>query len=285
MGLTGKQIAASAFLDVENFFYYSAKFKILKEYDQKNLVSHATCCGSGQKMRIRLSQDLCSFEVLTIKDYIFVLIIICHELAHYLNNHNSYTDTENLDSIAIEARADHFGAQILMTILTFGKNTLRNIAKYERSLTGDILFKAISEAINDIYHQIFKQGDVKRYPKSEHRVMLLTTGCLSFFNRFFGTLPEKISILFTLTVVLELNFPEYVYDQKQLFDGDAIQDRIYKVHQEIASKFQFKMHGLKFVYGYFLSANFDKTVEERNQYKQKLEDMIANWTILDSVKF
>jgi len=235
-------------------------------------------------MRIRLSYDLCSYDAVTIKDYIFVLIIICHELAHYLNNHTSHTDTESLDSVAIEARADHFGAQILMAILTFGKNTLKNITKYEKSLTQDVLFKAISEAIKDIYHKLFKQGDVKRYPMPEHRAMLLIAGCLSFFNRFFGKLPEQIALLFTIAVVRELNFPEHVYNEKQLSEGDNIQDRIYQVHQHISSNFQFNMDGIKNKYGYFLSANFDKTVEERRDYKQQLENMIAKWTILSSIK-
>jgi hypothetical protein len=283
MKLNGKQIAASAFLDVENFFYHSAKFKIVKEYDQKNMVTHATCSGVENKMRIRLSQDLCCFEAVTIKDYIFVLIIVCHELAHYLNNHNSHRDSENLDSIAIEARADHFGAQILMTLLTFGNNTLRNIAKYQNILTQDILFKAISEAIKDIYDKVFSQGGAKKYPNPEHRAMLLIAGCLSFFNRFYRPLPESITLLFVLTAIRELNFPEYLYDEKQLSEGDIIQDRIHKIHQDILSRFKFKMDGLKYKYGYFLSANFDQTMEERQQYKQQLDNMIANWTILNSV--
>jgi hypothetical protein len=281
MGLSGMQIAELAFSDIESFFYHSAKFRVRREYGQNNMKSHAMCSGSGEKMRIRLSQDFCEFQATSISDYMFMLIVLCHELAHYLNNHNSHADKEKLDSIAIEARADHFGAQIFMTILTFGNKTQKSIKDYQSDMTQKALFGAIAVAINDAYEKLFKPSASSMYPDPEHRTMLLIVGCLSFFNRYFRPLPEGFSMSFLITVIRVAKFVQNTDGEKQLSNGEVIQNRIHDVHREIESKARFRLEGVKFVYGYFLSSNFDQTVEERKAYKDKLDKMIGGWSILN----
>lgn len=281
MELSGRQIAESAFSDIERFFYHSANFKVRREYGQNNMTSHAMCSGSGEKMRIRLSQDFCEFKAASISDYMFMLIVLCHELAHYLNNHNTHSDKEKLDSIAVEAHADHFGAQIFMTLLTFGNKTKRSIKGYQSDMTRTALFGAIAVAINDVYEKLFKPSDSSRYPDPEHRAMLLIVGCLSFFNRYFRQLPEKFAVSFLISVMRVARFIQNIDGEKQLADAEVIQNRIYEVHREITSKARFRLDGVKFVYGYFLSANFDHTDEERKSYKEKLDQMIGGWSILD----
>lgn len=281
MGLSGMQIAESAFSDIESFFYHSANFRVRREYGQSNMKSHAMCSGSGEKMRIRLSQDFCEFQATSISDYMFMLIVLCHELAHYLNNHNSHAGKEKLDSIAIEARADHFGAQIFMTLLTFGNKTQKSIKGYQSDITQKALFGAIAVAINDAYEKLFKPSDSSMYPDPEHRNMLLIVGCLSFFNRYFRPLPEEFSMSFLITVIRGAKFVQNTDGEKQLSNGEVIQNRINDVHREIESKARFRLEGVKFVYGYFLSSNFDRTVEERKAYKDQLDKMIGGWSILN----
>lgn len=280
MELSGKQIAESAFSDIESFFYHSAKFSVRREYGQSNMKSHAMCSGSGEKMRIRLSQDFCEFQAASISDYMFMLIVLSHELAHYLNNHNSHSDKEELDSIAVEARADHFGAQIFMTLLTFGNKTQRSIKGYLSDKTQKARIEAIAVAINDAYEKLFEPSASGMYPNPEHRAMLLIVGCLSFFNRYFRPLPEGFAVSFVLTVIRVARFVQNTDAEKQLTDAEVIQNRIQEVHREIESNARFRLDGVKFVYGYFLSANFDQTVEERKSYKEKLDQMIGGWSIL-----
>ncbi|WP_036186586.1 ImmA/IrrE family metallo-endopeptidase [Marinobacterium lacunae] len=281
MELSGRQIAESAFSDIESFFYRSAKFRVRREYGQSNMKSHAMCSGSGERMRIRLSQDFCEFQAASISDYMFILIVLCHELAHYLNNHNSHADKEKLDSIAVEARADHFGAQIFMTLLTFGNKTQKSIQGYQSDMTQKALIGAIAVAINDAYEKLFKPSDSSMYPDPEHRAKLLIVGCLSFFNRYFRPLPEGFAISFLVTVIRVARFVQNTDGEKQLAAGEIIQNRIHEVHREIESKARFRLDGVKFVYGYFLSANFDQTIEERKAYKGKLDQMIGSWGILN----
>lgn len=281
MELNGRQIAELAFSDIESFFYHSANFRVRREYGQRNMKSHAMCSGSGEKMRIRLSQDFCEFQAASISDYMFMLIVLCHELAHYLNNHNSHADKEKLDSIAIEARADHFGAQIFMTLLTFGNKTQKNIKSYQSDMTQKALIGALAVAINDAYEKLFKPSDSTLYPEPEHRAMLLIVGCLSFFNRYFRPLPEGFAVWFLTTVIRVAKFVQNTDDEKQLANGKVIQNRMHEVHREIESKSRFRLEGLKFVYGYFLSSNFDQAVEERKAHKDKLDKMIAGWSILN----
>lgn len=281
MELSGRHIAESAFSDIESFFYHSAKFRVRREYGQSNMKSHAMCSGSGESMRIRLSRDFCEFQVASISDCMFMLIVLSHELAHYLNNHNSHADREKLDSIAIEARADHFGAQIFMTLLTFGNKTKNNIKYYQSDMTQKALVGAIAVAINDAYEKLFKPSKSSMYPEPEHRAMLLIVGCLSFFNRYFRPLPEEFAVWFLITVIRVARFVQDTCGEKQLADGEVIQNRIHEIHSEIESKAKFCLDGVKFVYGYFLSANFDQTAEERKAYKEKLAKMTGSWSILN----
>lgn len=281
MDLSGRQIAESAFSDIESFFYHNAKFSVQREFGQSNMRSHAMCSGSGKNMRIRLSQDFCAFQATSISDYMFMLIILCHELAHYLNNHNSYADNEKLDSIAVEARADHFGAQIFMTLLTFGRNTQKSIKGYQMEMSKKALIEAIALAINDVYEKLFKPAKSSKYPDPEHRAMLLIVGCLSFFNRYFRPLPESFAMSFVITVIRVTSFAKVTDGEKQLSDGEVIQNKIQEIHKDIESKARFRLDGVKPLYGYFLSTDFDKTVEDREAYREKLDKMIGGWSILN----
>ncbi|WP_395378142.1 ImmA/IrrE family metallo-endopeptidase [Marinicella sp. W31] len=281
MELSGRKIAESTFSDIEKFFYHGAKFRVKRQFNQNNMKSHAMCAGSGNDMRIRLSRDFCEFQATSINDYMFMLIILSHELAHYLNNHNSYSDTEKLDSIAIEARADHFGAQIFMTLFTFGKNTQKHITDYKTNTSQKARFKAIAVAISDVYEKLFKPANTKKYPDAEHRGMLLIVGCLSFFNRYFRPLPEKFAVAFLKTVIRESNLIQNTDGEKQLDVGEVIQNRIYDIHREIESKARFQMAKMKEPYGYFLSADFSQTNEARKAHKEKLDKMINGWNLIN----
>lgn len=281
MKLSGKQIAESAFSDIESFFYHSAKFRVRREYSQGNMNSHALCSGSGDQMRIKLSQDFCRFQSASISDVMFMLIILCHELAHYLNNHNSHADKENLDSIAIEARADHYGAQIFMTLLTFGDNTRKSIKVYQSDITQKALIQAIAVAIKDAYEKLFKPSNSRMYPDPAHRANLLIVGCLSFFNRYFRPLPEAFAVSFLATVIRVAGFPLSTDGEKQIADGEIIQNNIQEIHKKIETEAKFNLDGVKLVYGYFLSSKFDQTVDERRAYREKLDKTIGGWSIFD----
>jgi len=62
-------------------------------------------------------------RVQSVDDAMFFLIIIGHELAHYVNKHLAHTDESKIDSVAIEGWADFFGARIMFTLITYGNQT------------------------------------------------------------------------------------------------------------------------------------------------------------------
>jgi hypothetical protein len=227
------------------------------------------------------SKDFCEFQATSISEYMFMLIVLSHEVAHYLNNHNSHADQEKLDSIAIEARADHFGAQIFMTLLTFGNKTHKNINLFQSNMTRRALFEAIAVAINDAYEKLFKPSSSNIYPEPEHRAMLLICGCLSFFNRYYRPLPEWVAVSFIVTVIRVVRFVQNIDGENQFATAKDIQNRIHEVHREIESKAGFRLDGVKLVYGYYLSANFDQSEAERKAYKGKLDKITCSWSILD----
>ena len=282
--ITGLKIANAAFSDIESFFYHSSNFKIRKELNVANMREHASYKGEGDSARIKLSIDLCSNENHSLEDYFFTLLIICHELAHYLNYHNSHEDSETADSLAIEARADNFGAQIFLTLITFGKSTKKNMNLISSNINQEILSVEIGKAIGKIFTLLFSNNVSAKYPSSEHRVFLLVAGFLSFFNRFFGGLSELWTIQFILRVMRNGNpimmQPESDIEEK----AEQISEKISEIHKDLQLKNIFMVSGLKPIYGYFLTSIFNLTDSEKEQHQVKLKKMMSGFSILSNAE-
>ncbi|KDC49925.1 ImmA/IrrE family metallo-endopeptidase [Pseudoalteromonas sp. S3431] len=282
--IKGIEIAKAAFSDIESFFYHSSNFIIKKELNVTNMREHASYAGVDEHSRIKLSIDLCSNENLSLEDYFFTLLIISHELAHYLNFHNSHKDVETIDSVAIEARADNFGAQIFLTLITFGKSTKKNMHLISSNIDQEILSVEIGKAIGKLFTSLFSNNNSSKYPSPEHRVFLLIAGCLSFFNRFFGGLSEAWTIQFMLRV-MNNGTPSMMQAETDVEDkAKQISLRIDEIHKGLQLKNVFMVSGLKPVFGYFLTSNFNLSDQKREQHKVQLEKMVSSFSILQSTE-
>lgn len=278
MKVTGKEVAERAFKDLESFYYYSSGFRVVREYNSA-MKEHACCSGSGRKMKIRLSSGFCDYAPENISEYFFALFILCHEIAHYLSNHNTYSDNDHMDSVAIEARADHFGASIFLTLLTFGKNTRRTIERNYGKVTQKDSFIAIAESINLLIDRIYTQSTSKKYPDPQHRAMITISGCLSFFNRYFRKLPEDFSISFLSTIVKITSSIHPKGDGSEELDAHFISNKITEVHREIHYKNGFNFLHIKPKYGYFLTSDFSGTDADHQDYRDQLKTMIRGWGV------
>lgn len=181
IGFTGRELAESAFKDLESFFFHSSRFTVRREFDA-SVNGHASLKGSGVDTRIALSKDLCDHRHESISDYIFTLLIISHELAHFLNYHNFHYDLTPGDTVALEARADNFGAQVFATIMTFGKKTQRNMLALSEKLEQKNLTEAIGQAIGRLYAVLYTPGFHSKYPNPVHRAFATISGLLSFLT-------------------------------------------------------------------------------------------------------
>ena len=156
MELLGKDVANELIKDIEGFHFHSSNFKIKKEFGRASRLQ-ASVAGIGDDKRIKLSKDICEFEITNLVDLFYVAIIVCHEVAHYLNNHTSHIDKSSVDFTALEVWADFFGARIFITAITFGSRTQKLIKRFCSEIEQEQILISIGRAIKDIYKYIYLQ--------------------------------------------------------------------------------------------------------------------------------
>lgn len=271
MKLTGKEIAEIAFKDFENFFYYSSGFSIKKEFNSQGL-HHASLIGAGENTRIKFSEDFCNFEAKTLTDLYFVLIILCHEIAHYTNKHNNYTDKDKIDFTGIETWADYFGARIFMCIITFGKKTKGAMSAFDKNWDQDVVLKAMGSALSDIYKLFINTSDA-RYPVPIERILTFNAGATSFFYRVYNELKPAWTI-HVLTILLnESGLKDIAANHAPDWDKQAaISNRNSEIHKSIQSNNIAITKGLKPEFLSLLVTNYNLSEQEISRNKEKLQD-------------
>lgn len=283
----GRTLADAAFDDIESFFFKEVRFRVNRELDAKTLL-HASCRGKGMQTRIRLSKSFCDNQIYTLSDYLMSLLVVSHELAHYLNYHNEHADRpDSKDKVAIEARADNFGAIIMRTILSFGVCTNRLLKKIIDGEDINGLHAAMGDAIRRVHDGFYVADTSGHYPHPVYRVYSVVAGGLSFYHRWFkfsSNLCREMSSDFAVSYALnvmrggnlsELNIPASVMN-----DGGEIQNAIFEIHTDLQRNHAFMNSGLKPVLGFFLTSNFQSTEDERRAYREHLAKLIGIETML-----
>lgn len=280
ISITGRKLATAAFEDLESFFFKSSKFSVRREFD-KGIWTSAKIIGSGDSARIQLSKELCDHQHDSLPDFIFTMLVVCHELAHYLNFHNHHKDRDRTDTIAIEARADNYGAQIFATLITFGKRTKAIASILAPELDQKLLTESIGLAIGKLYTDIYSQNPNPSYPNPVHRAASSMAGLLSFFNRYFGHLPETWSTWFLITIVRKSKFAEQTNIENASHRLEEIIQRIHEIHRSIQANEPLMRHGAKPPFGLFLYSNFQQTLGERAVHQARLANMIEQFKIFN----
>ena len=197
--MNGRTIIQNLASDLENFFFYN-KLSIKMEFDSDS-VHHAVYVGKDNNERIRFSKDLSSFEPNNLSDLFYIAIIACHEFAHYLHRHNSTEDSDNLDSMALESWADFYGARLFITLISFGKRTVKSIKEFIDPISQEIILKSIGAALFDIYKYIYAHNTSDQYTPPFERVSIFCAGVTSFFYRLYGEVNAKLFVYVNLTIV------------------------------------------------------------------------------------
>ncbi|WP_374090994.1 hypothetical protein [Methylomicrobium lacus] len=278
---SGRDLAVAAFKDLESFFFYSSKFEVKHELEV-NICSLASYIGSGASSRIRVSKDFCSYSNNSLDKYFFSLFVISHELAHYLNFHNSHRDRNRDDTVAIEARADNMGAQIFATIITFGKRTKANLKNINPDINQFVLAENIGSSLGSLYSETFFPNKHPSYPDPTHRIFSMIAGLLSFFNRLFGHLPENWTMWFLLTLLRSSDLLSRTNPEDALNGSEEILDNIYEIHRNLQDREPLMRYGVKPPYGLFLFSNFQQSEKERKEHRARLEQMVERFDIFQS---
>lgn len=272
--ISGKEVAEAIFLDLESFFYESAKFKVAREYNPK-AKKHASFIGSGAKSRIQLSVDFCNFEAKSMSEIFFITIIICHECAHYLHKHNNHKDDENLDFTAIENWADYFGGRIFGIIITFGKKTQALMTKIHSEWDKTIVIESIGLALKDIYLDIYLINTDERYSKPIERVFIFNSGFLSFFYRLYNELDPDFILWLLISIMKKLPLSESEmmhHENINLEKHTDIAKRSSDIHKKIQSYDISITLGVKAEYARMLITNYNLSSIEVERNKDKLTE-------------
>lgn len=268
-GIKGKIVAEAIFKDVEGFYYHAAKFSIKKEFNSKSR-HHVSLRGSGEQSRVALSKDFCEFDITSIGDLLSALIVISHEIAHYLNRHNDRQDRKEIDFTAIETWADFFGARIFMTAITFGKKSQYLIKRFIEVMHQDSVLPAVGRAIGDIYEKIYKHNTDARYPQAFERVLIFNAGTTSFFYRLFGEINPSWTIHVITTLLREAGFAERAGQHNPNWaEHDEIVKTASFIHREIQGDKASITHGLKPQYIPLLTTNYQITPDQEKSYRKK----------------
>ena len=256
--IKGKDAADSILKDVESFFYLSSKFSIKKEFFASSK-THALVRGTGGNTRIVLSRDLCDSDIKSLDDFFYTLIIVAHEIAHYLHKHTHHSDDPaGLDFHAIETWADFFGARLFIVVITHGRNTNRLINTLSKDVTRDDILKAIGRSISDIYKYIYCNTTSSKYPEPTQRVLSFTSGVTSYFYRAYDKLMPNFIAHVLFTILREANLVDILAQNSKINDNlPVIAKKSSDIHKSIQGGENAITKGMKLEFLHLLATNYN----------------------------
>lgn len=272
---TFSNVFIAAISDLESFYHVEYSFKVHYRLNEDDLSStHASINGRFDKSFIRFSSDCCNKNVESITDYFVGLIIVCHELAHYLNHHNYFASPELEDSRVIEAWADRFGMCIFMCLITFGEQSKRmaeSLGMPEHS----------GERINEIgkaffyMHQYLYNNDSKKYHTRGDRVMHVAAGVNSFLESYWGDFKIKRALdvytrIYTANNLIDFVISDILSDK---YSGDNL-DKIRTIHLTLQNGNSAITLGLKKEFRKYIDTSFIDSKLDAEAYL-KLRHLLA----------
>lgn len=176
--ITGDSIITSFKKDVEAFFTSDPAFELRIEKVGGGL---PTCKGVGDNARLCLPTDFFTQIIDDPKDFVFLLLVLGHEAAHYLNRHNEHIDKAYIESQGIEMWADFFGTKIAFVVLTFGAELSKFSFMPKNAMDRIDVFALALEKLSESYFQ----NSHPRYPEISTRIGTYVAGVMSFLEQYF----------------------------------------------------------------------------------------------------
>lgn len=176
--MKGKDFIEMALGDFEDF-YIQSDFKVQRIYQDCNGLKVS---GNNEKARLAIPNEFAQMDLEEDSEKFYALLLIGHEVAHYINKHNYYAESEKIETRAIEMWADYFGTVIAMSLFLLGKNTSKRFS-FKPNSDKESSFNMMCGAFERIY-EIYKNADGQGiYEHSSSRILIITTGITSFLIR------------------------------------------------------------------------------------------------------
>ncbi|TMP59331.1 hypothetical protein CWB77_14035 [Pseudoalteromonas sp. S1610] len=268
MGIKARTLIQSAILDMRSFFHKGKSPKFNVELGSRAMREHACFSGTQSKAKICFSKDFCSFPINTIDDYNFILMIVSHELAHYLHKHNEHKDSNTHDTKSIESYADFFGARILMTLITFGPNCRTHLLEIVPTPHSGKLLNSIGQALSRLAETIFdtKSG---MYSNRITRIGYCAAGITSFLDAYNQNFDYKRSMDVLTRLYSQGSLRDWIIDEKEAFHLDEdIVEKVNIIHNNIQGERPSITSGLKSDFLNFIDTSYQVEPKLRQLYKE-----------------
>ncbi|WP_417655494.1 ImmA/IrrE family metallo-endopeptidase [Pseudoalteromonas atlantica] len=229
---------------------------------------HACFSGTKSKATICFSKDFCSFKINTIDDYNFILMIVSHELAHYIHKHNEHKDSNTHDTKSIESYADFFGAKILMTLITFGPKCKSHLLEIDTTPHSGELLNSIGRALSRLAETIFDtKSDM--YSNRVTRIGYCAAGVTSFLDAYNKNLSYKRSMDVLTRLYSQGSLRDLIVDEKEAFHLDEeIVEKVNVIHNNIQGDQRSITSGLKPYFLDFIGTSYQVEPKLRQLYKE-----------------
>lgn len=254
--ITGDSVISSFKTDVEAFFRSNPAFEL--RIEKGGMVP--TCRGAGSKARLCLPSDFFTQVIERPEDFIFLLLVLGHETAHYLNRHNEHNDKSHVESQGIEMWADFFGTKIAFVVLTFGAEPSSLLTSMPQTYMSRVdVFALALEKLAESYFL----NTSNKYPERSARINTYVAGVMSFFEQYFKWSAIESNNLqdyaraFNPQVIVErsLNIQIRIYSNQRLKnwamvnEGEELEktdfETISAIHRNIQGKQDVLFKGMK----------------------------------------
>lgn len=243
--------------------------------------------GAGKNKRVHLLSDTANFEVNNLEDYCFSALIIGHELAHCLCEHNKHKDIGKTDRLLIEAFADYLGARISLTIMTFGKSSSSSILRigpryvfgsdrsYIEWLGRVELRRCIGRALKRIHDGIYINGAGRQdYIPPIDRVLTVIAGAMSFYARYYNRVQEYDAFLLFNEFYVKPGFDE-ITSERELPNLH----RTSEIHQQIQGSSLRIGAEFKDEYKKYLETNFQYSIQQMERRAMFFKSSYEGWSL------
>lgn len=260
--ITGKDLFDAIAHDIKAFFSGRSGFEVKVEYVGMN----PKCRGVGGNCRICLPIEFRDLHISDAAELDFWLLVLGHEMAHYLNRHNDFNanaEEETFEKRAMEDWADVFGAKVMMTLITYGDRVGQIYTSFPENIDFDGRYAAMSKAFAKLAATFYATASARYSPRMV-RIGSGVAGIMSFVDRFAGN----------LNVLRSVGIMNRIYlspDLKPLFEAESMEfpesvDAIADVHQRIQGLAPAITEGLAPHLERYIGTAYGVGPEERRRY-------------------
>lgn len=251
--VTGAEVAEQAVEDFHSFYHPAAGFQLRLGF---NGITIARCVGIGPSGGIVMSEDFKSQPVDSLEELAFVLLILGHEVAHYVHLHNAVNQLPAVDNRSLEDWADFYGAKVMMTLMAYGARTGPLFQRLRGTANVDEVYVKIGNALARLAHSVFPTYS-SSYSTPLTRVGNCVCGILSFVDALHETKDLKRSLEIQQLLYSNPVLHRLIIDQGQAYLTDDMPARSLAIHRGLQPTRAGITPGLQLELERFLRTSFD----------------------------